>query len=94
MVMRMKTVKDVMSAPPVSVSKTASFHEIVTRLRECRVSAFPVLDEDGKVAGVVSEADLLVKEAVLGEPDVPGDSWRASCTTLPGPRRAESRRPA
>ena len=41
MVMRMKTVKDVMSAPPVSVSKTASFHEIVTRLRECRVSAFP-----------------------------------------------------
>jgi CBS domain-containing protein len=64
----MKTVKDVMSALPVWVSETASFREIAARLRECRVSAFPVLDARGKVTGVVSEADLLVKEAVLGEP--------------------------
>jgi CBS domain-containing protein len=68
--MRMKTVKDVMSAPPVSVSETASFREIVARLRECRFSAFPVLDVDGKVIGVVSEADLLAKEAVADEPSV------------------------
>jgi CBS domain-containing protein len=66
----MKTVKDVMSAPPVSVSRTASFREIVAKLRECRVSACPVLDVDGKVIGVVSEADLLVKEAVADEPNV------------------------
>ena len=64
----MKTVKDVMSTLPVWVSETASFREIAARLRECRVSAFPVLDAHGKVTGVVSEADLLVKEAVLGEP--------------------------
>jgi len=66
----MKTVKDVMSALPVSVSKTATFREIATRLRECRVSAFPVVDADGKVIGVVSEADLLVKEAKPDEPNV------------------------
>ena len=66
----MKTVKDVMSAPPVSVSRTASFREIVAKLRECRVSACPVLDVDGKVIGVVSEADLLVKEAAADEPNV------------------------
>jgi CBS domain-containing protein len=66
----MKTVKDVMFALPVSVSKTASFREIAAKLRKCRVSAFPVLDADGKVAGVVSEADLLVKEAVADEPNV------------------------
>ena len=66
----MKTVKDVMSALPVWVSESASFREIAARLRECRVSAFPVLDEDGKVTGVVSEADLLVKEAVADEPNV------------------------
>src|SRR6516225_516605 len=69
-VMRMKTVKDVMSALPVCVSESTSFREIVARLRECRVSAFPVLDPDGKVTGVVSEADLLVKEAVADEPNV------------------------
>src|SRR6266702_403705 len=66
--MRMKTVKDVMSTLPVWVSETASFREIAAKLRECRVSAFPVLDTHGTVIGVVSEADLLVKEAVLGEP--------------------------
>jgi CBS domain-containing protein len=64
----MKTVKDVMSRLPVWVSETASFREIAAKLRECRVSAFPVLDAHGKVIGVVSEADLMVKEAVLGEP--------------------------
>jgi CBS domain-containing protein len=57
-----------MSTLPVWVSETASFREIAVKLRECRVSAFPVLDAHGTVIGVVSEADLLVKEAVLGEP--------------------------
>jgi CBS domain-containing protein len=61
-------VRDVMFALPVWVSETASFREIAAKLRECRVSAFPVLDADGKVTGVVSEADLLVKEAMQGEP--------------------------
>ena len=68
----MKTVKDVMSTLPVWVSETASFREIAARLRECRVSAFPVLDVHGTVTGVVSEADLLVKEAMLAEP---GGVW-------------------
>ena len=64
----MKTVKDVMSTLAVWVSETASFREIAAKLRDCRVSAFPVLDAHGKLTGVVSEADLMVKEAVLGEP--------------------------
>ena len=34
-------------------------------LTEYRVSAFPVLDEEDKVIGVVSEADLLSKEALV-----------------------------
>jgi CBS domain-containing protein len=64
----MKIVKDVMSTLPIWVSETASFREIAAKLLECRVSAFPVLDTHGTVTGVVSEADLLVKEAVLGGP--------------------------
>ncbi len=56
-------VKDVMSAHPVPVRETASFKEIAARLRELGVSGFPVVDEDGKVIGVVSASDLLVKEA-------------------------------
>ncbi len=57
-------VKDVMSTLPISVAKTTSFKDIAARLRDMRVSAFPVLDADGRVIGVVSEADLLPKEAL------------------------------
>jgi CBS-domain-containing membrane protein len=35
-------------------------------LHEQRVSAFPVVDEDKKVIGVVSETDMLAKEALEG----------------------------
>ena len=66
-------VRDVMSAHPISVRKTASFKEIAARLREYRVSAFPVLECDGTIIGVVSEADLLAKEALdVGQHGVRG----------------------
>jgi CBS domain-containing protein len=48
----------------VSARATASFKEMVDMLRRHRISAFPVLDNHDRVVGVVSEADLLVKEAV------------------------------
>ncbi len=60
------TVKDVMSTHIYAVREHASFKEIATRLHELRVSAFPVIDLDGTVIGVVSEADLLPKEALEG----------------------------
>jgi CBS domain-containing protein len=67
----MKTaVKDVMTTRVIWVKKDATFREMVVALREHRVSAFPVIDDDGKVVGVVSEADLLTKEAIDGEPGV------------------------
>jgi CBS domain-containing protein len=67
------TVKDVMTIRVVSVTKDASFRTMATALREHRVSAFPVLDDDGKVIGVVSEADMLAKEALDSEPQgMPG----------------------
>lgn len=61
------TVKDVMSTHVVAVRENASFKDMAARLREQRVSAFPVLDRDNKVVGIVSEADLLAKEALEGE---------------------------
>ena len=58
------TVKDIMTTHVVAVRKAASFKDMAITLREHRVSAFPVLDEDNRVVGVVSEADLLTKEAL------------------------------
>jgi CBS domain-containing protein len=58
------TVKDVMTTHVVAVRPNATYKDMATRLREFRVSAFPVMDDDDKVIGVVSEADLLTKEAL------------------------------
>ncbi len=61
----MKTaVKDVMTTRVIWVRKDAPFRELAAALRRHRVSAFPVLGDDDKVIGVVSEADMLTKEAV------------------------------
>ncbi len=60
------TVKDVMSTHVIAVRKDASYKDMAAMLHEQRVSAFPVLDEHNKVIGLVSEADLLTKEAVNG----------------------------
>jgi CBS domain-containing protein len=57
------TVRDVMTTRVVAVRKDASFKEMIARMRTARISAFPVVDQGGKVVGVVSEADLLNKEA-------------------------------
>ena len=66
----MKTaVKDVMTTRVIWVKQSATFREMVVALRENRVSAFPVIDDDGKVVGVVSEADMLTKEA-MADPGV------------------------
>ena len=64
------TVKDVMTTRVIWVKKDATFREMAIALRDHRVSAFPVIDDDGKVVGVVSEADMLTKEALADEPSV------------------------
>jgi len=47
------------------VRRGATFKEMAAALRRYRVSALPVVDADGKVIGVVSEADMLAKEALI-----------------------------
>jgi CBS domain-containing protein len=66
------TVKDVMTTQVVAVRRGATFKEMAATLRRFRVSAFPVVDENEKVIGVVSEADLLTKEALAGHGLVDG----------------------
>lgn len=55
-------VSDVMTHTVVAVGRDASFKDIVKLLQEWKVSALPVLEGEGRVIGVVSEADLLLKE--------------------------------
>ncbi|MBP2040903.1 CBS domain-containing protein [Streptomyces avidinii] len=56
------TVSDVMSHTAVAIGREASYKEIVELMHQWNVSAVPVLEGEGRVVGVVSEADLLPKE--------------------------------
>jgi CBS domain-containing protein len=58
------TVKDVMTTEVVAVRSETTFKEMAAALRRYRVSALPVVDDAGRMLGVVSEADLLAKEAL------------------------------
>lgn len=65
-----KTVGDVMTRTVVVVRGSTPFKEVVCRMQERCVSAVPVVDEDGRTLGVVSEADLILKE----DPYLEGES--------------------
>ncbi len=58
-------VRDVMTSSVVSVLGTTGYKDIVGEIRRCHVSALPVVDLAGRVLGMVSEADLLLKEVGL-----------------------------
>jgi CBS-domain-containing membrane protein len=57
-----RRVRDVMTREVVTVDEDTPFKEIAELLADCHISAVPVLDPDGRVVGIVSEADLLLKE--------------------------------
>ena len=56
-------VADVMTRRVIAAKEDAGFKEIVAIMRDNKISALPVIDDHNQVIGIVSEADLLVKEA-------------------------------
>lgn len=55
-------VGDVMTRDVVVVSPETTFREVVRLVADQHVHALPVVDEQGRVLGVVAASDLLVKE--------------------------------
>ncbi|KUN86412.1 CBS domain-containing protein [Streptomyces griseoruber] len=55
-------VSDVMTHTVAAVGRKAAFKDIVRMMQDWKVSALPVIEGEGRVVGVVSEADLLPKE--------------------------------
>jgi CBS domain-containing protein len=60
--MRNTLIRDVMATEVVAVEPSTPFKEIAARLARHRVSMVPVLDADRRVLGVVTDADLLLKQ--------------------------------
>ncbi len=56
------TVEAVMTSQVVTARPATPFHELVRLLEQCQISALPVVDDSGRLVGIVSEDDLLIKE--------------------------------
>ncbi|MFE6222622.1 CBS domain-containing protein [Streptomyces sp. NPDC057854] len=71
-------VSDVMTHTAVAIGRDAPYKEIVALMDQWKVSALPVLEGEGRVVGVVSEADLLPKEAFRGADPCSGEVEEAA----------------
>jgi CBS domain-containing protein len=60
--MSQQKVRNVMSTDAATVREGTPFKDVVRALAQRDVSAVPVVDREGHVLGVVSEADLLIKQ--------------------------------
>jgi CBS domain-containing protein len=63
-----KTVADVMSRNPVVVQRETSLTEAIKILAERRISGLPVVDDSGKLIGIISETDLMWQETGVTPP--------------------------
>ena len=54
--------RDIMTSQVVSVSSSAPIREVADVLAEYRISGVPVVDEQGQMLGLVTEADLISKQ--------------------------------
>jgi len=61
-------VRDVMTRDVVVARPGTGFREIVRQVEDKHVHALPVVDESGRVLGIVAESDLLLKEELTEGP--------------------------
>ncbi|MFB6941410.1 MULTISPECIES: CBS domain-containing protein [unclassified Streptomyces] len=57
----LRTVDDVMTHAVISTNRRTPLKDVVKAMRQWRISALPVVSDEGRVVGVISEADLLLK---------------------------------
>lgn len=60
--MRRMKVRDVMTSPAITVTPETPFTGIVATLLDHDISGVPVVDERGRLVGIVSEADLVGRQ--------------------------------
>jgi CBS domain-containing protein len=61
-------VKDFMTVQPITISPNASVEAAVKMMEEHQITGLPVIDEQNRVVGILSEGDLLVRESPMKPP--------------------------
>ncbi|MDX2502100.1 MAG: CBS domain-containing protein [Deltaproteobacteria bacterium] len=65
------TVKDIMAVDPITVSPTFTIQDALLMIQKSKVGALPVVEDDGKLSGILSVRDLLrafINVLGIGEP--------------------------
>jgi CBS domain-containing protein len=86
--MRTLRVRDVMTRKVIVVTEGTSFGDMVDLMVRHQISAIPVVDDEGGLLGMVSEADLISKQGygvvdvvhhlTVGVPESPTEPTDAS----------------
>ncbi|MFJ3336228.1 CBS domain-containing protein [Streptomyces sp. NPDC086766] len=84
--MKQNKVGSVMTDEVVRAEYATPFKEVARLLADHRISGLPVVDEDDRVLGVISEADLMMRQA--GAATGPRRHLRIGALTGAGRRRA------
>ncbi|KIF01123.1 CBS domain-containing protein [Streptomyces sp. RSD-27] len=85
------TVADVMTTKVIAVTPDTGFKDIAAAMGRWKVTALPVIEGEGRVVGVVSEADLLPKEEFHEHrPGLIEQMHRLGDTAKAGSTRAEN----
>ena len=67
--MKLSKVGSLMVGEVISATPATPFKDVAKLLAEHDITGLPVLDDDGRVLGVISESDLLVRQASAGGGD-------------------------
>ncbi|PWI13238.1 hypothetical protein DI272_03155 [Streptomyces sp. Act143] len=86
--MKHNKVGSVMTTDVVRAQYGTPFKEVARLLGEHRISGLPVVDEDERVVGVISETDLMVRQADAPDPYEPKKRFRFAALTRRGRARA------
>ena len=86
--MKHNKVSSVMTEEVVRVGYGTPFKEVARLLAEHRISGLPVVEEDEKVIGVISETDLMVRQAETPDPYEPKRRFRLADLTRSARKQA------
>ncbi|MDI6689996.1 MAG: CBS domain-containing protein [Actinomycetota bacterium] len=57
--------KDIMTRKVITIKRETSVKEIIDILLKNRITGVPVVDDENKIVGIVSESDLIYKETSM-----------------------------
>jgi len=63
-----QVVKDIMVTKVITIKKDDSIEKLSKLLLDKKISGVPVVDDEGKLAGIATEGDLIIKDADLHFP--------------------------